>query len=73
MGADSDWFPSNEQIQAQTFDLKAVLPDFTRQELPVPKCITRVLAIGLEFGIVGSDGNPAPVKYAGCGKVFLIC
>ena len=71
-GAASDWFPSNGQIPVQTFDLQANLPEFTKQELPVPECITLVLAIGLEFGKVGPDGKPTPVKYAGCGKVFLV-
>ncbi len=71
-GKDSDWFPGNGQIPEQTFDLQATLPHFTKQELPVPECITLVLAIGLEFGKVGPDGKPTPVKYAGCGKVFLV-
>lgn len=71
-GKASDWFPSNGQIPEQTFDLQADLPYFTKQELPVPECITLVLAIGLEFGKVGPDGKPTPVKYAGCGKVFLV-
>jgi hypothetical protein len=71
-GKKSDWFPSNGQIPEQTFDLQADLPNFTNQDLPVPECITLVLAIGLEFGKVGTDGKPTPVKYAGCGKVFQI-
>ena len=71
-GKDSEWFPSSGQIPEQTFDLLAELPEFTNQDLPVPECITLVLAIGLEFGKVGPDGKPTPVKYAGCGKVFLV-
>ena len=71
-GKDSDWFPSMGQIPEQIFNLQATLPNFTKQELPVPECITLVLAIGLEFGKVGPDGKPTPVKYAGCGKVFLV-
>jgi hypothetical protein len=71
-GKASDWFPCNGQIPEQTFDLNADLPEFTKQELPVPECITLVLTIGLEFGKMGSDGKPTPVKYAGCGKVFLV-
>ena len=71
-GAISEWFTTSTTISEQVFDLKMDLPSTDDQEFTVPENITLILTLGLEFAKVGSDGKPAVVKYAGCGKVLRV-
>jgi hypothetical protein len=63
----TDWFQTVGKIPAQNY--KLALPNIT---LPFPDCITLILTFGFDFGKIGSDGQPASVKYAGCGKVIRV-
>jgi hypothetical protein len=71
-GEISEWFTTNSIIPEQIFDLKIVLPSYVENGIPMPENMTLVLTLGVEFAKVGSDGKPAAVKYAGCGKVLRV-
>ena len=71
-GEVSDWFVSTSNVPQQIYDFQIEIQSFMKTGFPVPEEVTLVLTIGLEFGKVGTDGKPTPVKYAGCGKVLMV-
>ena len=71
-GAISEWFTTNGSIAAQSYDLKIELPSYIEHGFPAPQDLTFILTVGVEFGKVGSNGQPEGVKYAGCGKVLRV-
>ena len=68
----SEWFTTNGNTAEQCIDLRMVLPSTIEQGFPAPKDLTFILAVGVEFGKVGSNGLSEGVKYASCGKVVRV-
>lgn len=64
----SNWFPANTIVEKQT--LSAQMSD--RQLEKLTNNVSVILSIAVEFGTIGFTGEPAEVKYAGCGKVVKV-
>jgi len=62
----TDWYSTNLVIDAQELILKFESPHYK----PVGDDFSLVLCIGVEFGKPGTDGQPMPVRHAGCAKVL---
>ncbi len=64
----SAWYSANSIIDEHT--LTACMTDAQRALLTDE--VSVILSIGVEFGMVGFDGKPMEVKYAGSGKVLKV-
>lgn len=65
---ESVWFPANSITEALTLSAH-----FNEPEISAATTQTSLLlSVAIEFGTLGIDGLPAPVKYAGCGKVLKV-
>jgi hypothetical protein len=62
----SEWFSAKSQIQTQSFELEIVDP------LVAGNNFGMVLAIGVEFGEMGSNNSIVPVRYGGCAAIVGI-
>lgn len=63
----SEWMPASAAREAVSLELH--MGDEVGY---LTDDVTVVLSVGIEFGETGIDGKPAPVKYAGCGKVLKV-
>jgi len=63
------------EVQTAWKPVKRILPEQTLQVqlVGIAEYLTNndtlLLAIGVEFGTVGADGDGEAVKWAGCGKI----
>ena len=62
------WNPVKRALPVQTLEvqLEGIAHYLTDND-------TLLLAIGVEFGTVGADGEGEAVKWAGCGKMVSGC
>jgi hypothetical protein len=73
-----DQYIFQDHFETEWLSTSGVVPSLTRTlKMPddvtdLPDGVTLVLSVGIEFGKVGTDGNPISVKYAGCGKVVQV-
>lgn len=61
----TEWLPTSGTAPAlaQTLQMPIAVNN-------LPESVSLVLSVGVEFGNVGLDGLPSPVKYTGTGKIM---
>ena len=64
----SEWYSANSIIDEQTITAR-----MTHQQVAMlSDSVSMILSIGVEFGMVGFNGKPVEVKYAGSAKVLRV-